>query len=105
MQDARSEITTAYYLHLGHTLQCKNKLEKELLELFQELDGTLIQIEDLPKFKVNLAMKVAEINNKNPRCKAIEVYYFNLLTQDSISIQGIPCFSSFLYPVTQNFKP
>lgn len=102
MQDTRTKITKAYYLHLGHTLQCKNKLEKELLELFQQFDGTLIKVEDTVNFTVHLSDKVAEINNKHSRCKAIDVYFYKM--ESSISIQGIPCFSAFLYPVTQNFN-
>ncbi len=95
---------TAYYLHLGHTLQCKNKLEKDLLALFQSIDKTLVMADDLPKFKVVVAMKVAEINNANPRCKAVEVYYYQFAEQHQISVQGINCLNAYLYPVTQNFK-
>jgi hypothetical protein len=102
MQEPRYKITTAYYLHLGHTLQCKNKLEKELLELFQELDAMLIQIEDMPKFRATLSMKITEISNKHLRCKVPGWYIYDSL-HDVKVIHNIDFAKVFLYPVTQNF--
>jgi hypothetical protein len=62
-----------YLTVLGHTLQTKNKLEKAVLKHLQHIDRTLINAEDLARFKRTLTQNAAGFNAEYPRCKPVKL--------------------------------
>jgi hypothetical protein len=65
-----------YFAIISHSTQPKKKAEKESLQILYDLNNTLIINDtDLRGFVDNVKQQVFEINNRNPRCRFLEVSY------------------------------
>lgn len=67
--------TTHYLCILEMEYQCNNKLKKELLEFFRSLDRTLVVKDKIEELKQSILDGVAKINEQNPRCKPVKIYF------------------------------
>jgi hypothetical protein len=57
------------------TYQAKNKLEKEVLSMFEKIDRALIDKNDVEDFKKVIVDHIDVINKNNTRCKPMKVYW------------------------------
>jgi hypothetical protein len=57
------------------TYQAKNKLEKEVLSMFEKIDRVLIEKNDVEDFKKIILSQIETINSNNTRCKPMKVYF------------------------------
>jgi hypothetical protein len=63
-----------YLTVLGHTLQTKNKLELAILcYLHDDVNRKLIKDYDLADFKKQVGNKVSALHAQHPRCKPVEL--------------------------------
>jgi hypothetical protein len=66
-----------YLSYLGHTLQTKNKLELSILRTLENTaNRDLIPEPDLKQYKSEILNMVAVRNSLYPRCKPVEVSWW-----------------------------
>lgn len=93
---------STYFTHLSHCNQAKNKLEKAILELFQEHDGILIEENGHAEFMRRLDRKIDRLNKNNPRCKPVEIKWRK--EDDYYSPYGLEALTFYLYRVKQQWS-
>lgn len=88
---------------MGHCTKPKNKLESDIIEHFKSLDCTLIEEGKFEEFSIQIGKKMAELNNKHHRCKAVSVYV-DLRYGDSGEhrVAGLYCMNFYVYQVKNN---
>jgi hypothetical protein len=75
-----------YLIVVGHTLQTKNRLERDVLEwLEKKIDRTLFKTYDLGDVKKRIASQVELLNQTHARCKPLrEDWYQDRPSKDWI---------------------
>lgn len=59
------------------TYQAKNKLEKDVLAMFESIDRVMVDKNDLEFLKQIIITGIESINLKHQRCKPMKVYFEN----------------------------
>lgn len=93
-----------YYLHYGHSLVPKNKLDKAIQDYFKSIDGVLIGEGKLNGFKAHLSLKISQLNGEHSRCTPIKIDFWSPDGNKTIKVGGIFCVDIWLYSVNSDFN-
>lgn len=68
-------MITHYTFYIGHTLMTKNRLDKEVLEYLQSIEGTLIKAENRNRFIADVDAEITRLNAEFNRCTPLKPYW------------------------------
>lgn len=78
-----------YFIKVVQTYATKNKLEKEILELIEKHDGTLLEKKHLSTFISELRNEVVMLNRKHMRCSAKEISHWSSDVNEFYRVEGV----------------
>lgn len=92
---------THYFFKFGYNTSLKNNLQKEVYSYLKALDLTLIDAEEVKPAQEIIIDEINKINAKHPRCKALNVSFWDRSSRESepqIALSGFPEVIFQIYP-------
>jgi hypothetical protein len=91
---------THYFLHRSHANNSKNKLQKEIHDYLDSLNGKMIDAVDIKDCAKLIEQEIDKINKMHKKCKPVNVRVVYSNYNKGYMISGLDSMTFIIYPAT-----